>query len=135
MLDIKREVLRRRRGYDSEYDSTFDLKNFKTELLNLPYQFSKEGINNLQENVAKFKEAMKIGQSLDDRESDQKINCVSNVKNLIRNYKNVVESQEQLLNRVILKAKEFKSNEIQAIENRYSKGMDEDEIERARKFL
>lgn len=105
MLDIKREVLRRRRGYDSEYDSTFDLKNFKTELLNLPYQFSKEGINNLQENVAKFKEAMKIGQSLDDRESDQKINCVSNVKNLIRNYKNVVESQEQLLNRVILKAK------------------------------
>jgi inorganic pyrophosphatase len=55
--------------------------------------------------VAKFKEAMKFGQTLDDRESDQKINCVSNVKNLIRNYKNVVESQEQLLNRVILKAK------------------------------
>lgn len=65
--------------------------------------------------MAKFKEAMKFGQSLDDRESDQKINCVSNVKNLIRNYKNVVESQEQLLNRVILKAKEFKSSEMQAL--------------------
>lgn len=48
---------------------------------------------------------MKAGQTVDDREADQKIACVSNVKNLIRNYKNVIESQEQLLGRVILKAK------------------------------
>lgn len=33
------------------------------------------------------------------------MSCVSNVKNLIRNYKNVIESQEQLLSRVIVKAK------------------------------
>ena len=58
---------------------------------------------------------MRIGQNADDKEADKKVSCVSNVKNLIRNYKNVVESQEQLLNRVILKAKEFKSNEMQAI--------------------
>ena len=55
---------------------------------------------------------MKLGQALEDRDADQKVNCVANVKNLIKNYKNVVESQDQLLNKVILKAKEFKSNEI-----------------------
>lgn len=58
---------------------------------------------------------MRVGQTVDDKEADQKVACVSNVKNLIKNYKNVIDSQEQLLNKVILKAKEFKSNEIQAI--------------------
>jgi hypothetical protein len=32
-----------------------------------------------------------------------------NIKSLIKNYKNVVESQEQLLGKVILKAKEFRA--------------------------
>jgi|JI9StandDraft_1071089.scaffolds.fasta_scaffold2233304_1 inorganic pyrophosphatase len=58
---------------------------------------------------------MRLGQVVDEKEADQKVTCVGNVKNLIRNYKNVIESQEQLLNRVVLKAKEFKSNEMQAI--------------------
>ena len=53
---------------------------------------------------------MKLGQCMDDKEADQKIACVTNVKNLIRNYKNVVESQEQLLNKVIVKAKDFKNS-------------------------
>lgn len=53
---------------------------------------------------------MRIGQAADEKEADQKISCVGNVKSLIRNYKNVIESQEQLLNRVIVKAKEFKAN-------------------------
>jgi inorganic pyrophosphatase len=65
--------------------------------------------------VARFKEALKLGQSLDDRENDQKLSCVSNIKNLIKNYKNVVESQEQLLGKVVLKAKEFKASEMQAL--------------------
>ena len=78
---------------------------------------------------------MKLGQSMDDREADQKIACVSNVKNLIRNYKNVVESQEQLLNKVIVKAKDFKNSEMQALESRHLKGFEEDEIEKARRFL
>ena len=36
---------------------------------------------------------MRVGQALDDKEANQKVNCVNNVKNLIKNYKNVVESQ------------------------------------------
>ena len=48
---------------------------------------------------------MRVGQTVDDKEADQKVACVSNVKNLIKNYKNVIDSQEQLLNKVILKAK------------------------------
>ena len=135
VLDVKREILRRRRGYDSEYDSVFDLKQFRAELLNLPQGFSREGANNLHENVSRFREAMKLGQSMDDREADQKIACVTNVKNLIRNYKNVVESQEQLLNKVIVKAKDFKNSEMQALESRHSRGLEEDEMERARRFL
>ena len=78
---------------------------------------------------------MKLGQCMDDREADQKIACVSNVKNLIRNYKNVVESQEQLLNKVIVKAKDFKNSEMQALESRHLKDFEEDEIEKARRFL
>lgn len=65
MLEVKREVLRRRRGYDSELDSVFDLKQFKGELLNLPQKVSKEGVNQLSENVSRFKEALKVGQSLE----------------------------------------------------------------------
>lgn len=41
VLDIKKEVLKRRKGYETEYDSTFDLKSFKPELLNMPHQYSK----------------------------------------------------------------------------------------------
>ena len=55
MLEVKREVLRRRRGYDSDLDSVFDLKQFKGELINLPQKVSKEGVNQLGENVARFK--------------------------------------------------------------------------------
>mgnify|MGYP001020548281 CR=1 FL=1 len=33
---------------------------------------------------------MKTSQLADERDADQKVSCVSNVKNLIRNYKNVV---------------------------------------------
>lgn len=73
-------------------------------------EFNREGVNILSENVSRFREAMKLGQNLDDKEYDQKINCVGNVKNLIKNYKNIVESQDQLLNKVIIKAKEFKTN-------------------------
>ena len=127
--------MRKRRGYDSDLDSVFELKNFKGELINLPQQFNRDGVTYLGDNVAKFKEAMKMGQTIDDRQNEQKTNCVNNVKNLIKNYKSIVESQEQLLGKVILKAKEFRSSEMQALENRYNKGFDQDEIERAKRFL
>lgn len=47
----------------------------------------------------------------------------------------MVESQEQLLGKVILKAKEFRAAEMQALEQRHSRGLDEDELDRARRFL
>lgn len=81
------------------------MKPFKGELLNLPQKFSTNGLTQLGENVSRFREALKIGQSLDERENEQKTSCVGNIKSLIKNYKNVVESQEQLLGKVILKAK------------------------------
>jgi hypothetical protein len=69
---------------------------------------AREGLAQLTDNLVKFREAMKLGHSMDDRDNDQKINCVNGVKNLIKNYKNVIESQDQLLNKVVLKAKEFR---------------------------
>jgi hypothetical protein len=59
----------------------------------MPQSFIRQPISTLQDNVSRFKEAMRAGQAVDDKEADQKIACVSNVKNLIKNYKNVVESQ------------------------------------------
>jgi hypothetical protein len=135
VLDLKCDILRRRRGYDSELDSAFELAPLRPHLLNLPPAFTKHPLSTLQHNVARFKEAMRAGQAVDERDADQKVACVSNVKSLIRNYKHVIESQEQLLNRVILKAKEFKSSEMQAIEGRHAKVMDEEEVERARRFI
>ena len=52
---------------------------------------------------------------------DQKVNCINNVKNLLNNYKDIVESQDKLINRVVLKSKEFKANEIGNIEQKYSR--------------
>lgn len=105
VLELKKEVLRRRRGYDAELDSAFELKPLRPELLNLPSRFSKEGTAQLAENVNRFKEAMRAGQAVEERENEQRAGCVGGVKNLIKNYKNIVESQEQLLGKVILKAK------------------------------
>lgn len=90
VLDVKKEVLKRRRGYQSDYDGAFQLKNFRSEVLNLPMGHAREGLAQLTDNLVKFRQAMKLGHSMDDRDNDQKINCVSNVKNLIKNYKNVV---------------------------------------------
>ena len=59
----------------------------------------------MAENVSRFKEAMRAGQAVEERENEQRAGCVGGVKNLIKNYKNIVESQEQLLGKVILKAK------------------------------
>ena len=47
----------------------------------------------------------------------------------------MVDTQDQLLNKVLLKSKEFKASEMSQLENRCSKLMDENEIERAKKFV
>jgi hypothetical protein len=59
-------------------------------LLNLPARFSKEGTGQLAENVNRFKEAMRAGQAVEERENEQRAGCVGGVKNLIKNYKNIV---------------------------------------------
>ena len=71
-------------------DSAFEIAPLKPQLLNLPNSFNKQPVSVLQENVSRFKEAMKLGQIVDEKQVDQKVSCVSNVKNLIRNYKNVI---------------------------------------------
>ncbi len=55
--------------------------------------------------MQKFKEAIKIGDHADSRVDDRKEGCVNGVKQLISNYKQVVEAQDQLLNKVLLKSK------------------------------
>lgn len=55
----------------------------------------------------------------------QKLKSLKNVKNLIKNYKNIIQSQDELLNKVVVKAKDFKTHELQLLQNKYSKGFEE----------
>ena len=48
---------------------------------------------------------MKISDLVADKVQDEKADCVKNVKNLINNYKNVIEGQDTLINRIVLKSK------------------------------
>lgn len=64
VLELKKEVLRRKRGYDAELDNAFELKPLRPELLNMPTRFNKEGTGLLAENVSRFKEAMRAGQAV-----------------------------------------------------------------------
>ena len=89
VLELKKETLRRRRGFETDYDSSFELNVFRPETMSLPQDHSREGFELLQQNVYKFKEAMKYGEN-DEKIEDEKITCVNNVKNLLRNYKNVI---------------------------------------------
>lgn len=57
--------------------------------MNLPLQYGRESLQVLNENVSRFKEAIKAGEA-ERRDNDQKVNCVNKVRNLIRNYKSVV---------------------------------------------
>jgi len=43
-------------------DTVFQLSPLNTQLINIPPAFSKQGVAILQENVIRFKEAMKVGQ-------------------------------------------------------------------------
>lgn len=40
VLELKRETLRNKKGYDGQYDSYFELNYFRPETLNLPENWS-----------------------------------------------------------------------------------------------
>lgn len=79
----------------------------------------KGAVEILQENISRFKEFMnKIDnlqkESMPEQLNEEceteieKIKSLKNLKNLIKNYKYVVESQDKLLNKAIVKQNEFK---------------------------
>lgn len=49
-----------------------------------------------------------IGSDTDGRLEDRKEGCVNGIKSIIKKYRQVVESQDVLLNKVIVKSKELK---------------------------
>lgn len=77
---------------------------------------------------------MKINDLVNEKVKDQKVQCINNVKNFLGNYKEIVESQDKLINRVVLKSKEFKANEMANIDSKYSRP-EEDELEKSKRFL
>ena len=86
-------------------------------------------------NLKKFKEAMHYGDSFDYKAEGKKEDCIKGVKDILKNYKDIVNSQDQILNRVMLRAKEFKGAEMLQMENRFTKVMDNHEVDRAKNFL
>lgn len=93
----------------------------------------------LDDNLKRFREQMDkldiIGN--DDRGDNDtdKIRTLKNVKGLIKNYKYIVESQDQMLGKVIVKAKDLKMADSKGFENRFTKCLEEDEIRNARRFI
>jgi hypothetical protein len=63
------------------------------------------------------------------------LRSVKNVKGLLRKYKYIVETQDSMLNRLVLRAKDLKLQEIPLLENRPGRGMDDQELEKAKRFL
>jgi hypothetical protein len=47
------------------------------------------------------------------------------VKGLLRKYKYIVETQDGMLNRLVLKGKDMKLQELPLLENRPARGMDD----------
>lgn len=66
------------------------MENVLPETYHLPKDYSKESLYKLNQNLRKFKQAMKISDLVADKVQDEKADCVKNVKNLINNYKNVI---------------------------------------------
>lgn len=48
---------------------------------------------------------MRIGELSEGKIEERKNNCIGGIKQIIRNYKQVVENQDQVLNKVLLKSK------------------------------
>ena len=116
-----------------------NLSTFKIDLLNMPLENSREAIELLDDNLKRFKEQMdRLDIIGSDDKSDQdvdKIRTLKSVKGLIKNYKHIVETQDQLLSKVIVKAKDLRMSEMKGAENRFSKCLEEDEMKNARRFI
>ena len=87
MLELKKETLRKRNGYDSELENSFDLLSFRPEKFNLPEVWNREAMQNLNANLTKFKDAIQIGDFTESRVENKKDDCVKGVKEVLRNYK------------------------------------------------
>ena len=111
LLEVKREIIKKRKGFESALDNdAFELESLRPETFNLPKEYSQDSLERLNENLQKFKETLKINDLVNEKVQDQKVQCINNVKNFLGNYKEIVESQDKLINRVVLKSKEFKAN-------------------------
>eukprot|EP01017_Pseudomicrothorax_dubius_P038985 TRINITY_DN5925_c0_g3_i2.p1 TRINITY_DN5925_c0_g3~~TRINITY_DN5925_c0_g3_i2.p1 ORF type:complete len:488 (+),score=172.57 TRINITY_DN5925_c0_g3_i2:100-1563(+) len=118
----------------------------RRELFNMPVEtVGKEALECLQENIRRFREFMRrmdvLSKEFEDEmagpgdEELEKIKCVRSLRLLLKNYKYVVESQDVLLNKSIVKANGYRP--VEDFSHKFSKLrlMNDDELERTRQFL
>lgn len=72
VLELKKETLKNKKGYDGEYENYFQLNVFKPEVLHLSDQWSRDKLRELNQNVQKFKEAIRLGDQAESRVDERK---------------------------------------------------------------
>lgn len=90
----------------------------------------------LDDNLRRFRECMDrmdLSAAEDPRGCDdpEKLKAVKNVKGLIRRYRHIVETQDEMLGRMALRAKDLRLNELPE----KGRAMDDQELDKARRFL
>ncbi|EAS03387.1 afadin- and alpha-actinin-binding protein (macronuclear) [Tetrahymena thermophila SB210] len=155
MLNIRKEIYIRRRKIELGEDyidnqseiSEINLLPFKKELFAMPVDpIGREAIDILAENIKRFKDFMNKIDNIQkeyeanfDGEQDkeiEKIGCLKNLKNLLKNYKYVIETQDTLINKAIVKAKNIDNiSEASFQVSRFNKVLDDQEIESAKSYL
>jgi len=152
ILEQKKELFFKRRrielGEDNKEEFDFaqtNLLNPKKELFDMPTQtVGKDAIECLQENLRRFREYMTkidvankdldVEYNFDTPAEFEKIKCVKNMKNLLKNYKYIVETQDGLINKTIIKQNNIKDPEHFGPGSRF-KIMDDKELDKVKQFL
>lgn len=121
--------------------SEFQIKPVKTEVFNLPFQgISENVIKTFQENMRVFREFMEKADeaalNVDGEGEDelQKIKCVADLKELLKNYRILLKNQENIMQNAVLGSRSRAPDSIGYTASRLKVAADS-EIDKANRFL
>ena len=153
MLAVRKEVfLRRKRiemgqDYDENELSDIQLIPFKKELFQMGDTITKGALELLGENVRRFRESMEkldsLQQPLDvdlscadpDQEVD-KIKALKQLRQLLGYYKQIIHSQDELLNKTIVRSNDFEiPSDFNLTTNRMTRLLDEKDIDSIKTYI
>lgn len=155
IVSVRKELFMKRRRIETGEENPDDFElgkiqlfEFKRETLNLNLDpAGREAMECLRENITKFKEFMNkldsitLNMNLDLQKPDsadldiENIRCVRSMRNLLSNYKYVVQTQDALLSKSIAKSANVKALDELSLNKPRFKILDDSELEKAKRFL